>query len=241
MINIAICDDNKAMLDYLSREIGECFQEALVNTKISSFDSGKAFVLSHRSTPFDVVFLDIVMPDINGFDVAKIVPQISDETYIIFITTENNLVYDSFDFQPFNFIPKGKTHILEQKLKQVIEKLIIHISAREKVFINGALDSKHYVSPMEILYIKSNVNNAEFHLKSDTEYVRCKLDIIFSSLNHYIFARPHNRFIVNMKHIKRINFPTCEILLDNGETLPISRGYKKIFEQEYIQFTRNFI
>ena len=83
MINIAICDDNKAMLDYLSREIGECFQEALVNTKISSFDSGKAFVLSHRSTPFDVVFLDIVMPDINGFDVAKIVRQISDETYIM--------------------------------------------------------------------------------------------------------------------------------------------------------------
>lgn len=85
MINIAICDDNKAMLDYLSREIGECFQEALVNTKISSFDSGKAFVLSHRSTPFDVVFLDIVMPDINGFDVAKIVRQISDETYIILL------------------------------------------------------------------------------------------------------------------------------------------------------------
>ena len=38
-------------------------------------------------------------------------------------------------------------------------------------------------------------------------------------------------FIVNMKHIKRINFPTCEILLDNGETLPISRGYKKFLNR----------
>jgi len=46
MINIAICDDNKAMLDYLSREIGECFQEALVNTKI-------------RATPHKVHKLEI--------------------------------------------------------------------------------------------------------------------------------------------------------------------------------------
>lgn len=240
MLSIAVCDDNKAILDYLAAEIEKDFQKASMNIKVSTFASGNTFISKHELILFDVVFLDIVMPDINGFDIAKKVRQISDDTYIIFITTENNLVYDSFDFQPFYFIPKGKLQILEQKLDQVIEKLIIHISAREKVFIDGALGSKHYVSPMNILYIKSSVNNAEFHMQNETEYVRCKLDIIFSSLNHYIFARPHNRLIVNMKHIRRVNYPTGEIFLDNGEILPISRGYKKTFEQEYLQFTRNF-
>ena len=87
MINIAICDDNKAMLDYLSREIGECFQEALVNTKISSFDSGKAFVLSHRSTPFDVVFLDIVMPVKDGIAAVKEIRESDPKAVIIIVSS----------------------------------------------------------------------------------------------------------------------------------------------------------
>ena len=87
MITIAICDDKKAMLDYLSREIGECFQEALVNTKISSFDSGKAFVLSHRSTPFDVVFLDIVMPVKDGIAAVKEIRESDPKAVIIIVSS----------------------------------------------------------------------------------------------------------------------------------------------------------
>lgn len=241
MMYIAICDDNKPMLDFLNNKIDDLLAENELLHEIKTFSSGQDFLESHRSRPFDVVFLDIVMPELNGFDVAKQVRKISGDTYIIFITTESSLVYDSFDFQPFYFIPKSKLKITEEKLKYVVNKLLLHMTANEKVLISGAYENKKFVSPSDILYIKSSINNVEYHLTNGTvQAVRGRIDTVLMTLNKYIFARTHNRFIVNMDHIDGIDYPNMEIQLDNEEVIGISRGYKKEFEESYLRYTRNF-
>lgn len=241
MMYIAICDDNKPMLDFLSGNIDDLLTEIGIAHEICCFQSGSSFLESHLNRLFDIVFLDIVMPELNGFETAKQVRKISRDTYIIFITTESSLVYDSFDFQPFYFIPKSKLKITEEKLKYVVNKLSMHMVATEKIMISGAYENKRFVSPNEILYIKSSVNNVEYHLiAGTTQVIRGRLDDVSKSLNSYIFARTHNRFIVNMSHIDMTDYPNMEIRLDNGEFIGISRGYKKEFEEAYLRYTRNF-
>ena len=241
MINIAICDDNKPMLDFLKEKIDDILENNGIANEISEFQSGQDFLECHAKKTFDVVFLDIVMPEPDGFEVAKQVRKISYDTYIIFITTESSLVYESFDFQPFYFIPKNKPKIIEEKLKAVIDKLLLYMSATEKVMILGAYEDKIFVSPDKILYIKSSINNIEYHLSDGTvRSVRGKLDDISRSLNDYIFVRTHNRYIVNMSHIDDTDYPNMEIKLDNGEIIGVSRGYKKEFEELYLRFLRNF-
>lgn len=241
MLYVAICDDNKPMLDFLNRKISENLIENDMHCDISAFLSGREFLECHAKRPFDVVFLDIVMPDIDGFEAAKQIRMISRDTYIIFITTESSLVYDSFDFQPFHFIPKGKLTVTENKLKEVIKKLSLHITVNEKVVIEGAYENKKIVSPNEILYLKSSLNNVEYHFSDRTKYtVRGKLSDILPGLNTYIFARTHNRFVVNMNHIDAVDYPNMELRLINGEAIAISRGYKKEFDEAYLRFRRNF-
>lgn len=241
MVSTAICDDNEAMLNFLTNKVNEIFTENGISFKLQSFLSGRDFLQIHESNPFDVVFMDIVMPEMDGFEVAKQIRRISSNTYIIFITTESSLVYESFDFQPFYFIPKGKPQVVEERLRHVVGKLAIYIAANEKILIDGAYDNKEYVSPTDILYVKSNSNQVTFHfVDGKTKQIRKKLTDLFEELNHYIFAKTHNRVIVNMKHIERVDYPNMEILLDNGELIPISRSCKKDFEDAYIRFTRNF-
>lgn len=241
MLYVAICDDNKPMLDFLNRKLGEIFVETAIQCEFSSFLSGGDFLLSHTQHPFDIVFLDIVMPDIDGFEAAKQIRVLSRDTYIIFITTESSLVYDSFDFQPFYFIPKNKLKITEDKLRYVVNKLSLHITVNEKIVIEGAYDSKKIVSPNEILYIKSNLNNVEYHFLNGTKYtVRGKLSDIQFSLSTLLFARTHSRFIVNMKNIDTVDYPNMELRLINGETVGISRSHKKEFDEAYLRFRRNF-
>ncbi len=241
MMYIAICDDNQPMLDFLQSKIGDFLAEMGIEHEICCFQSGISFLESHLKYLFDVVFLDIIMPELNGFEIAKQVRRVSKNTYIIFITTNSSLVYDSFDFQPFYFIPKCKLKITEEKLKYVIGKLSIHMASTEKVLISGSYENKKYVSPDEILFIKSNVNNVEYHMiDGTTQVIRSKLDDVSKSLNSYVFTRTHNRFIVNMSHIDTIDYPNMEIHLDNGNYIRISRGYKKDFEKAYIRYTRNF-
>lgn len=241
MISVAICDDNKPILDFLKEKVDTILDENGMNHKINSYLSGKDFLDEHMKQPFDVVFLDIIMPDQNGFEIAKHVRRISKDTYIIFVTTESSLVYESFDFQPFYFIPKSSLKITEEKLKYVVNRLMLHIAASEKVEINGSYGNKKIVSPNDILYIKSSLNNVEYHLADEEpQIVRCKLDDICTTLNQYIFARSHNRIIVNMNHIDEVDYPNMEIHLDNGEIVGISRGRKKSFSEAYIRFMRSF-
>lgn len=241
MVNAAICDDNDAMLNFLNAKISEIFTENEMSFELQSFLSGQDFLQKHEGEPFDVVFMDIVMPEVDGFEVAKQIRRISLNTYIIFITTESSLVYESFDFQPFYFIPKGKPKVFEERLRHVVGKLVIHTSANEKIFIDGAYENKVYVSPNDILYVKSNSNLITFYFTDGkTVQIRKKLTDIFEELNHYIFAKTHNRIIVNMKHIERVDYPNMEIHLDKGEIIPISRNCKKEFESAYIRYMRTF-
>lgn len=241
MMYVAICDDNKPMLDFLEEKVGDMLTKNGMCYEISAFLSSRDFLESHVKHPFDVIFLDIVMPETDGFEVAKQIRKISKDTYIIFITTESSLVYESFDFQPFYFIPKSKPKITESKLEYVINKLSIHIAVNEKVMISGAYANKKFISPKEILYIKSSLNNIEYHLSDGSSIsVRGKLDDILPTLNPYIFTRTHNRYIVNMQHIDAIDYPNMEIVLDNGEHIGISRGHKKELDDVYLRFMRNF-
>lgn len=242
MIQVAICDDNEAMLDYLVRVVGDTFSESGITFEMKQFTSGKKFLGMHEREPFDVVFMDIIMPETDGFEAAKQIRRISSNTYIIFVTTESSLVYESFDFQPFYFIPKEKPQVLEERLKHVVGKLTISIAANEKVFIDGSRETARYISPKDIIFIKSSSNQITFHLVDGSSIIiRKKLSDFFAMLNKYVFARTHNRIVVNMKHIARVDFSNLEILLDNGDVVKISRGCKEEFKSVFIRYTRTFL
>lgn len=240
-MRIAICDDVHPMLDFLEREIKSKFTEKGLDSQVYSYTNGQDFLTDHKKIPFDVVFLDIVMPDMNGFEVAKQIRSINSKTYIIFITTEVGLVIDSLDFQPFHFIPKGSTSVIKDRLDHVIDKLVIHLSVSSKIELPLPYGKSKYVDPMNILYVMSSANYVEFILfNKETIRVRGKLPDMIGRLNPYIFCEIHNRFIVNMKHVKKVDFSDNFVTMYNGDILNISRSFKDNFEQSYNRYLRSF-
>ena len=223
-MRIAICDDVHPMLDFLEREIKSKFTEKGLDSQVYSYTNGQDFLTDHKKIPFDVVFLDIVMPDMNGFEVAKQIRSINSKTYIIFITTEVGLVIDNLDFQPFHFIPKGSTSVIKDRLDHVIDKLVIHLSVSSKIELPLPYGKSKYVDPMN----------------KETIRVRGKLPDMIGRLNPYIFCEIHNRFIVNMKHIKKVDFSDNFVTMYNGDILNISRSFKDNFEQSYNRYLRSF-
>ena len=239
-MKIAVCDDNKVMLDFLSRHITECFTSYNIPHDINEYACGNEFVSQHEKTPFDVVFLDIKMPDIDGFEAAKRVRRISEKTHIIFVTTESGLVYDSFDYHPFYFIPKGKTEILKAKLKSVIEKLIEQINDSRIICFDLPHGEKKYVSSDLMVYITSKSNYLDIVCQSETIHIRRKLDNVLDELPQKSFARIHNRFAVNMRYIGRIDNTRLKVVLYDEMELDISRAYKAAFSEKYSIYLRNF-
>ncbi|MDE6593218.1 MAG: LytTR family DNA-binding domain-containing protein [Oscillospiraceae bacterium] len=240
MINIAVCDDNKAFLDMMCRLVDEMMTEAEIPHKIRDYLSGCVFLDHHKLEPFDVVFLDIIMPQKSGFEIADEMRKISEKTYIIFVTTEDSLVYDSFDFTPFYFVPKSNPKLLKTKLHHVIEKLAAHISANKPIYIEMAFGEKRYIEPSTIVLISSNANYVDYTLSSgEVLHIRGKLEETESLLDTRLFVRVHNRSIINMAYINQIDNPNNRVILQGHGEVGVSRRYKSELERAYLIYQKD--
>ncbi len=238
-MRIAVCDDNKVMLEYISGNIDEDMTSLDVTHEISKFECGSDLLIQHKKTPFDVVFLDIRLPDIDGFEAAKLIKMTSEKTQIIFVTTESNLVYESFDYHPYYFIPKGKPEYFAQKLHSVIGKLVDEINGNWTVCLDLPHNEKKYIDSNSIIYIASKSNYIDVVCKEGNFRMRLKLDEMLKKLPQKSFVRIHNRCILNMKYLGRIDNRRCKAVLYDETELDISRSYKADFAEKYNTFLRN--
>ncbi len=239
-MRVAVCDDNKVVLDFLTRQISDCLNIHSIEHEMNKFSCGTDFIAQHEKKPFDIIFLDIKMPDISGFEVAKRVRSESENIYIIFITTEDNLVYDSFDFRPFNFIPKTDNDVFKIKLDNVIGKLADHIQENRPICLPLPFNEKKYVYPTDVIYILSKSNYLDVICKQETVRIRGKIDEMLNTLSPKCFVRIHNRCIINLKHLCKIDNTRFKALLDNNMELDVSRTYKAVLIEKYNVFLRDF-
>lgn len=241
MIKIALVDDESYFLDLLYEKISSLMKDIFSAYSIQKFTSGSDFLSAHKNEPFNAVFLDIVMPDEDGFKVAEEICEISEQTHIIFVTTESMLVYDSFNFRPFDFIPKASPDILEKKLKTTIKRLSLRFSKEKTININLPHNKIMPVRTSDIMFLSSSGNNIIYHFKDkSTAQVRRKLLDAEEELDKAIFLRVHKSFIVNMSFIENINHHSLTIDLKDGTVIPISKTYKKETEKQYSQYLGRF-
>ncbi len=241
MVRVAVCDDNKVFLEMLVRMVKEKLEEHNVANRITDYMSGTVFLEHHKKEPFDIVFLDIIMPDMDGFEDAKEIRKISAKTYIIFVTTERSLVYDVFDFEAFDFVPKDSFELLEGKLNRVINRLSEHLSAYMKICLDISLGEKKIIEPREIVWVQSKGNYVDHVLITGEKlHIRGTIDSVLKILSPRLFVRIHNRNIVNMMHITRIDYPNNEVIMRDGQRIGISRKYKNELDMMYIKFNKDF-
>ena len=239
-IRIAICDDEPIILNLLKKLIyDEMKNNELEFEDIFVFESGNSLLEEYSKQPFDVIFLDIRMPDMNGFDIAARLRDISSKTFIIFITTDSGLVFNAFDFQPFHFIRKIPSDQLEIQLNSVIKKLSRHIRQNDSLILDLPYNEKTNVCVRDIIYISSEKNYLNYHLIDSLIRVRGKISEAKDKFAVYDFVRIHNRIMVNMRNINIIDYPNYEIKLKNGEVINIGRVYKKELQEKYTLYLRS--
>lgn len=101
-------------------------------------------------------------------------------------------------------------------------------------------NEKRYVDSNSIIYIASKSNYIDVVCKDGNIRVRRKLDDILKELPEKPFVRIHNRCILNMRYLGRVDSGRYKAVLCDGTELDISRSYKADFVKKYNAFLRNF-
>ena len=118
MYNIALIDDDQRILQIVQYKVKSIFNSVGIDPTITCFNNPQKL---HMDTYYDVLFLDIDMPSLNGIELAQNYLQNHDDTTIIFITNKYDLVFNAFSVHPFDFVKKEN---LETGLIQPIKHLI---------------------------------------------------------------------------------------------------------------------
>ena len=238
-MRIAVCDDETAVLKLVSVFIRTEFENRREPVTVSSYTSAVRLISDLETKQFDAVFLDIRMPEMDGFRAAEELRKNAPEAKIIFITTEDDLVYDSFDFQPFAFIPKTPPELMKSRLSRTVDNLLAACNAVRKICIELPYNDKIYLRPDELIYVNSEKNNLIYHTKENGDIItRAKIQDAEEILPSEIFVRIHNRIIVNMSHITNLEYTHASLTVTGGEELGISRTRKTEFEVAYDDYLR---
>ena len=107
MFRIGIVDDDKAALSIVTSAVNSFFQEKNIDYNIISFSNPLNYLSTIKEEDFNLVFLDIDMPEQDGLSVAEETLIINKNTHIIFLSQREDLVFKCLAIHPFGFIRKS--------------------------------------------------------------------------------------------------------------------------------------
>lgn len=228
-----IVDDESLALSRLKRLLNENGIE-----DITEFNNPVEALKEITKTKFDVVFLDISMPNISGFELADTIMQIEPKTFIIFQTAYSEFALEAFKKGGMGYLVKP---IESNDVKEILEKIRLFKSStldESKKILGKRGDKLYLIDINDIYYIKADLDEVIIKIKEADAYVRRKIGDLETLLNGKNFFRIHRSYIVNVDKIKSmrsVEQSKLEISFDGiAEIITSSKEGAKDF-REYIE------
>ena len=238
MLNIAICDDDVQTTGRLEMLIQQIANRNFVNIEVEVFWDGESLVHDvMRGSRFDIIYLDIEMKKENGISAAKKIRVYDKNVIIIYVTSHENHMKESFSVRPFQFLIKPVTiEQLELCFKEAYEE----ISNEDFYFSYSYQRINHKIPIRDILYFESNKRKIYITTEKQIFELYGKLNEIEDSLNQSktSFLRVHQSFLVNYKHIIGQSYDF--VVMDNGKKLSISEDRRKKISEQYCSMEDTF-
>lgn len=217
---------------------------------IGECSDGKEAIATIRDAKPDLVFLDIQMPEKNGFDVIKAL----DETVapvVIFVTAYDQYALQAFDVHALDYllkpftrermqraIARAREHIEGKKRGDLDERLLSLISdlRSEKKYLERlvvkSIGRVFFLKVDEIDWIEAAGNYVKLHVGREGHMIRETMNGIEGKLDPDKFLRIHRSTVVNIDRIKELHplfSGDYAVILRNGTELALSRNYRERF------------
>lgn len=233
-INIAICDDEILLLPHLSALIRQKFFSRGLTAETTTFSSSAELLrYLYETGNFDVYFLDIDIPDLNGISLAEKIKEKNMNALILYLSAKEELVFRTFKTQPLAFIRKD---YFAKDIQEAMDTLMKYLKKPEDVILDlsDTLGHPIRINVNRTIYIEAKENYQYVVSIDRREMIRSSIAELDKQLTPFGYIRVHRSYLVNYKYIRRIN--NDHILLDDGQTIPMSRLRKKEIRQQFMAY-----
>lgn len=249
MIKSVLIDDEKNALEMMEWLLKTYCPQVSVVAMCTSAEEGIAAIRKHQP---DVVFLDIEMPKMNGFDMLEQF----DELFfnVVFCTAYDQFALKAFRYSALNYLlkpvdpdelvatvqrmEKSKTVPTKEQFELLLQNMQqSHKTTPQRIALTHN-DGLIFVPTAEIIYCEAESNYTSIHLADGKKIVVSKvLKELDEALSGPDFYRVHSSFLININRIKKfVRGDGGYLVMDNDASISISRSRKQEFMELFSKF-----
>lgn len=233
MIRIAICDDSSSDANNLKTTCEACNLPYSLDIRV--YNCGKQLLADLPTNNYDIVFLDIDMPEQNGIQIGMKTRQLLNNSIIIFCTSYPQYAIEAFDCEPFHYLLKP---ISIEKLETVLNRAIAKYKITKK-YLKIKIQNKVIQLPIsEILYIEYCRKHILYHTENRVIETVGRFSDVLDELINYGFYQVHQGYIVNFAKVQ--DFCGYSVILNNGQSVMISVRKKSEVLLAYANYVEAF-
>ena len=226
MVRIAIVEDEQEAAENLKALILRYDRENSREAEIAEYRNAVAFLTNYPAN-FDIIFMDIEMPHLNGLDAAAKLREIDKTTLLIFATNLGHMAARGYEVEAFDFIVKPVQYdALKLKLNRAFAKLY---QMQEKDVSFTSEGAKIRMPAASVRYVEVRDHQLIFHTAEGDYPAYGTMSSIAEHLHPLGFSLCNNCYLVNLKHVRRIQKFTVMV---GDDALQISRPRRKTFLEE---------
>lgn len=232
MLSIAVCDDEVIECCHMAKRIQEIMEEMKIPCIIRRFRSGGELLQALES--FDIVFLDIMMQELDGMKTAQMLRERASNKILIFVSSSRDYVFEAYDVEAFQYLLKP---VNSRKLKRVLQKAVQKTErcSREFILVSKERQKKKlYLDDIYYFEIKGRI--VDIHGTEGIFTYYEQIGELEEKLREKGFFRCHKSYLINLKYVDGYN--RQEVILENGEKIVIAKRRYDEFIQEVLKVMR---
>ena len=235
-MRIVICDDEPEFAGDLKDMLQTEFAKYDVVCDFTVALSGEELLRICSIEKIDVVFLDLVMPDLDGYEAARRLRALMKNVMIIFVSNDTSAFCRTFLYDPVWFIPKADMEWISLAVEKVVKRYK-EMKNTTAVLKDGGRDVSLELS--DIKYFKTEGHYIRYANSDGTmsESRRLRMSDLEEQLRGHWFARSHSRYLVNLRSVQEI--AEDRLILKGGDTVPVSRNRKSEVKDKFQDYLRS--
>ena len=227
-MRIAICDDQLQCRKQTEEAVRECLKGLEYGVEL--FKDGFEFLQAFGRKPYDLVLLDIEMPKIDGISLAKELRKLHKDVPIVFLTSHIEYALEGYEVNALRYLTKP---VSIPKLREVLSCVWQRMQKQRILWVKTELGDQK-LPVREIVFMEAQNQNILIYTTGEVYSIRYNLADYQQELAADGFFRIHRGYLVSLGHVKNVG--KCELTMDNGAVLPVSRAKEKELKEALFQY-----
>lgn len=235
MIKVAIYEDSRLDREMLRKIVIFLMEDRGLEFQVDTFENGESLVDGYNNYPYNLIFLDIMMGEIDGMEVGRQIREMDSAVEIVYCTSSKDFAIAAYEIHALGYLLKPYE---SGKIGAIIDYYVQKHPQKDLNYIEVKSQRKSVIIPYkDIIYMESDNKVVYIHTtKQGTVKVYNKLDFFEEQIKDERYLRCHQSYLVNLNYVA--GMVDSDFIMLNDDVIPIRKSGRKLLIKKYQDFLK---